>query len=236
MTGEIAVLAGTAATLGLVHTIIGPDHYIPFIALSKARNWGAGRTALITFLCGVGHIFSSVLLGFAGIALGTAVFSLEAIESYRGEIAVWFLIIFGFTYAVWGIHKALRARRHEHAHVHENGEVHTHGHSHISEHSHVHLGNTKSTTPWVLFIIFIFGPCEPLIPLVMYPAAEHHMGVVAMVAGIFGAITIATMLGMVLAAYYGLSKISLPGLERYSHALAGTAILVCGLAVKFLGL
>jgi nickel/cobalt transporter (NicO) family protein len=236
MSNEIAVLAGTAAALGLVHTVIGPDHYVPFIALSKSRGWGAGKTALITFLCGLGHIFSSIILGFAGIALGAAVFSLEAIESYRGEIAVWFLIIFGFTYGVWGLHRALRSKKHEHAHAHGNGELHTHTHSHVMDHSHLHAGKNKSVTPWVLFIIFIFGPCEPLIPLVMYPAAEHNMGAVAMVAGIFGAVTVATMLGMVLGAYYGLSKLSVPGLAKYGHALAGGAILLCGISVKFLGL
>jgi sulfite exporter TauE/SafE len=236
MTGEIAVLAGTAATIGLVHTILGPDHYIPFIALSKARNWGAAKTSLITFLCGLGHILSSIILGFAGIALGTAVFSLEAIEAFRGDIALWFLIIFGFTYCIWGIHKAMRAKKHEHVHIHENGETHSHTHSHVTDHTHVHLDKAKSVTPWVLFIIFVFGPCEPLIPLVMYPAAEHDMGTVATVAGIFGITTITTMLAMVLAAYFGLSKLALPKLERYSHALAGGAILLCGVAVKFLGL
>jgi len=25
---------------------------------------------------------------------------------------------------------------------------------------------------WALFLIFVFGPCEPLIPLIMYPAAK----------------------------------------------------------------
>jgi hypothetical protein len=59
---------------------------------------------------------------------------------------------------------------------------------------------------------------------------------VAMVAGVFGVTTIATMLVIVLAANYGLSKISIPKLERYSHALAGLSILICGAAVKFLGL
>ena len=236
MTSEITVLIGTAATIGLVHTILGPDHYLPFIALSKARKWGVGRTTLVTLLCGLGHILSSVVLGIAGIALGTAIFSIEAIEAFRGEIAVWFLIIFGFTYCVWGIHKALRSRKHAHEHVHQNGEFHSHTHSHIIDHAHVHTDKPKSITPWVLFIIFIFGPCEPLIPLIMYPAAEHNMISVAMVTAVFGLTTIVTMLAMVLAAYYGLSKISIPGLERYSHALAGMAILVCGVAVKFLGL
>jgi nickel/cobalt transporter (NicO) family protein len=236
MTSDIVVLAGTATTLGLVHTVFGPDHYLPFIALSKARNWGVGKTTLITVLCGLGHILSSVILGIAGIALGAAVFSIKAIESFRGEIAVWFLIAFGFTYFVWGIHRALRSRSHEHAHIHQNGEVHSHTHGHITDHSHVHSGKPGSVTPWVLFIIFIFGPCEPLIPLVMYPAAEHNTAAVALVAVIFGAVTITTMVAIVLAAYYGLSKISMPRLERYSHALAGLAILVCGGAVKLLGL
>jgi len=236
VTSELLLLTGTAATIGLVHTVFGPDHYLPFIVLSKARKWGVGKTALITFLCGLGHIGSSVILGFAGIALGAAIFSIKAIESFRGEIAAWFLIAFGFTYFIWGIHRALRARQHEHAHVHENGEEHSHTHSHITDHSHVHSGKSGSMTPWVLFIIFVFGPCEPLIPLVMYPAARHDMMAVVMVTTVFGLTTIATMLAIVLTAYKGLSKISIPKLERYSHALAGLAILVCGMAVKFLGL
>jgi len=236
MTGEMIILAGTAATIGLVHTIFGPDHYLPFIVLSKARKWGVGKTALITFWCGLGHILGSVILGFIGIGIGAAIFSIETIESFRGEIAVWFLIAFGFTYSVWGIHRALRSRQHLHKHLHENGEFHSHTHNHVTDHTHVHSEKSGSLTPWVLFIIFIFGPCEPLIPLIMYPAAEHNMMSVALVATIFGVTTIATMMAIVLASRYGLSKISVPGLERYSHAMAGLSILLCGVAVRFLGL
>ena len=236
MSGEMIILAGTAATIGLVHTVFGPDHYLPFIVLSKARNWGAGKTALITFWCGLGHILGSVALGFIGIAIGAAIFSIEAIESFRGEIAAWFLIAFGFTYAVWGIHRALRSRQHMHQHVHENGELHSHDHSHVTDHTHVHAGKPGSLTPWVLFIVFVFGPCEPLIPLIMYPAAEHDMMSVVLVASIFGVTTILTMMAIVLGAGYGFSKISVPRLERYSHALAGLSILLCGASVKFLGL
>ena len=41
---EIWMLAGTAATLGLVHTVIGPDHYLPFIVIGRARNWKLRKT------------------------------------------------------------------------------------------------------------------------------------------------------------------------------------------------
>jgi len=236
MSNEFVVLAGTAVTIGFVHTILGPDHYLPFIVLSKARQWSSMKTAVITFLCGIGHVLSSVVLGFIGIFLGVAVFKLEAVESFRGELAAWLLIAFGITYFVWGIHRAIRSRPHEHIHLHENSNGHIHSHEHTAGHSHVHDSKSGSLTPWILFIIFIFGPCEPLIPLVMYPAAKGSIITVVMVVSIFGLTTITTMLFVVFASFYGLSNLSLRRFEKYSHALAGLTILLCGGAIKFLGL
>ncbi|MFC1971242.1 sulfite exporter TauE/SafE family protein [Chloroflexota bacterium] len=237
MTNELIILAGTAATIGFIHTILGPDHYLPFIVLSKARHWSILKTSVITFLCGLGHVLSSIILGFAGVALGIALFKLEAIESFRGEIAAWLLLAFGFTYFIWGIHRAIRQRHHEHIHVHQGNEYHKHNHSpHLNDHSHHHNIEVASLTPWVLFTIFVFGPCEPLIPLIMYPAATNNMFSVVIVASIFGLTTIATMLSIVLASSYSLSKLPLRKLERYSHSLAGLAILLSGVAIKFLGL
>jgi nickel/cobalt exporter len=232
----VLVLAGTAATIGFVHTILGPDHYVPFIALSKARGWSAARTLAITAACGAGHVLSSVVLGFVGIAIGVALFRLEAIEAFRGEIAAWFLIAFGFTYFVWGLHRALRRRPHEHEHGHLGGTVHSHEHAHTGEHSPPHASRAGSLTPWVLFLIFIFGPCEPLIPLVMFPAAKGNMLDVAVVASVFGVATIGTMLGVVMAAYRGLSFVRVGGIERYAHALAGLTIFLSGGAITLLGL
>ncbi|UCG91207.1 MAG: sulfite exporter TauE/SafE family protein [candidate division WOR-3 bacterium] len=236
MSSETSVLMVTAATIGFFHTLIGPDHYVPFIVLSKTRGWSSIKTAVITLLCGLGHVLSSIILGFVGIAVGIAIFKLEAIEAFRGDIAGWLLIAFGFTYLIWGIRKAIRNKPHEHPHHHENGAIHSHTHAHIGVHTHVHGAQSANITPWILFIIFVFGPCEPLIPLVMYPAAKGSIISVVIVASIFGLTTIATMLGIVLVSFYGLSKLPIRRLERYSHALAGLAILLCGSAIKFLGL
>lgn len=90
--------------------------------------------------------------------------------------------------------------------------------------------------PWVLFTILVFGPCEPLIPLLMYPAAKHNIGGAVLVATVFGAFTVLTMLAMVLLGVYGLTFLPMNKMERYSHALAGFAILLCGLSIVFLGL
>lgn len=83
---EILVLAGTAATVGLVHTILGPDHYVPFIAMSRARRWPLSKTLFISFLSGLGHVLSSVVLGFLGIGFGIAVSRLENAETVREEL------------------------------------------------------------------------------------------------------------------------------------------------------
>jgi nickel/cobalt exporter len=236
MSGELAVLVGTAASLGFVHTILGPDHYVPFIVLSKARGWTVLKTSIITVLCGVGHVLSSIILGFVGIALGIAVFKLEGIEAFRSDIATWFVMIFGFSYFVWGVHRAIRKNPHRHAHLHIDGTKHSHAHEHSAEHTHLHSSRSASITPWILFIIFVFGPCEPLIPLIMYPAAKGSITDVWIVALVFGGITISTMLGAVLVSYFGLSVIPLRRFERYSHGIAGLAIFMCGAAMKFLGL
>jgi sulfite exporter TauE/SafE len=232
MTSEIPVLYATAASVGFIHTLLGPDHYVPFVAMSRAGRWSLRKTLAITVLCGVGHVLGSVVLGFAGIFLGIAVFRMESLEDVRGDLAGWMLLGFGLVYLAWGLWRAFRGRPHTHVHVHDDGTVHSHLHSHVEDHLHAHEGSrAASLTPWVLFTIFLFGPCEPLIPILMYPASQGHPLHVALVCAVFGAVTIATMTGVVVAARVGLGRFRLPRLERFGHALAGLVLIACGAAV-----
>jgi hypothetical protein len=156
MNHSVGLLAVTAASIGFFHTLLGPDHYVPFIMMSKSGKWSLFKTSWITFLCGLGHIGSSIALGVVGVSLGIAVSKLEAFEAFRGGIAAWFLIAFGLVYLVWGLRKAYRNRPHEHTHEHGDETSHSHEHTHIKGHLHVHK-KEKTVTPWVLFIIFVFG-------------------------------------------------------------------------------
>ena len=231
----VSVLLISAASIGFVHTLIGPDHYLPFVVLARVRKWRLGKTLLVTLACGLGHVLSSVLIGAIGVAAGIALTRLEGVESARGEVASWLLIGFGLAYAVWGLRRGILNRPHSHLHVHEDGHAHAHLHTHSGRHGHLHEGKGQ-VTPWVLFIIFVLGPCEPLIPLLMYPAATHHWAAVVGVTAVFGTTTVLTMLTIVGLLTRGLLMIKTGGLERYSHALAGAIIALSGLAIKFLGL
>ncbi|MBI9073210.1 MAG: sulfite exporter TauE/SafE family protein [Melioribacteraceae bacterium] len=234
---ELNILLITAASVGFFHTLFGPDHYIPFIVMAKARKWSLIKTSWVTFLCGIGHVLGSIVLGFIGIAVGVAIGNIEAIESFRGDIAGWALASFGFVYLIWGIRKAIKNKPHTHFHDHSDGEVHTHEHMHRDEHTHVHEKDSNTNiTPWILFTIFVFGPCEALIPILMYPAANvGTMGVIAVVA-VFALTTILTMMSIVLTASFGLNFLPMGKLDRYSHSLAGAIILISGLSMTVLGL
>lgn len=233
---EIIVLCWTAASIAFVHTALGPDHYLPFVMMASVRKWTRTKTAWITFWCGVGHVMSSVVIGLVGIFIGAELVHLNFIETYRGTWAAWGLIAFGLVYAIWGLRRAYKHKPHKHLHSHQGGVVHSHVHVHAGDHAHAHEAKVKDITPWVLFTIFVLGPCEPLIPIIMYPASKNSVVGFVFVVIIFAVVTIATMLTIVLFATWGISFTRLGKLERYTHALAGAAICLSGLAIVFLGL
>ena len=94
----------------------------------------------------------------------------------------------------------------------------------------------KIFAPWALFIIFVLGPCEPLIPLMMVPAAAGNYIGVAMTVGVFTAVTITTMLGVVMLSSWGLKSVSTNCLQKYSHAFAGGTISLCAFGMLAYGL
>ncbi|MDP8211952.1 MAG: sulfite exporter TauE/SafE family protein [Candidatus Zapsychrus exili] len=237
MSQELIVLLITAASIGFFHTLFGPDHYVPFIVMSKAKKWSYWKTFGITFLCGLGHVGSSIVLGIIGVLFGVALQRLEFFESVRGGWAAWALIAFGLVYTIYGIKQAIKNKPHTHLHFHQDGEPHEHQHTHNGGHVHVHEANEKfNYVPWALFVVFVLGPCEPLIPILMYPALKSSFSAMILVAGVFSLATISTMLGMVLLCSFGISFLPIKRIEKYSHALAGLSILACGCAIQFLGL
>ncbi|MBT5419787.1 MAG: hypothetical protein HOK80_02770, partial [Candidatus Cloacimonetes bacterium] len=188
----------------------------------------------ITFLCGLGHVASSIVLGIVGVSVGIAISKIEMFEAFRGNLAAWAFIVFGFVYLIWGVRQAIRNKPHTHLHIHEDGSKHEHVHSHTQEHSHVH--SKKNVTPWILFTIFVLGPCEPLIPILMYPSAKNSIAGLVLITLIFAAVTIATMMTVVYVASLGYKFVPMKKMERFSHAIAGFIIMFSGLGIQFLGL
>jgi len=232
MQAELEILILTAITIACLHTLTGPDHYVPFIALSKTRGWSFRKTLLWTIACGCGHVWSSVLLALGGAAIGWSLSKISWLENIRGGIAGWVLLLFGIIYGTWGLIRAWQNKPHKHFDTVEDGEIYVYEHRHGQA---VQPKERYKVTPWVMFIIFLLGPCEPMIPLLYFPAAQNSLYGMLVLIAVYTFFTLLTMSVMVILGYYGVSIIKTEKLERYMHALGGLTIFICGAGMLFMG-
>jgi len=213
--GIFWALAGTAAAVGALHSL-APDHWVPFMAVGRARGWSAARTAQVTLLCGFAHVTVSVVLGLLALRLGQGL--LEAFGTRLESVAGILLIGFGLAYGLWGLRRALAGKLHGHAHPHFD---------------HVH--DPSRATVMGLVLLFSVDPCVRLIPLILAAAPLGPAKLVGLIV-IYEVATIATMVAIVLVARSGAVKgLQAPWLDRYGDALAGGLIVVTGIAVAALG-
>jgi len=99
-------------------------------------------------------------------------------------------------------------------------------------HPHAHRHELPAPIlSWGLFLVFVFGPCEALIPLLMYPAAHHDAAGVALVTLVFVIATVSTMLTAVSVSLWGLAKLKVERLTPYADVLAGATLSLCGGAI-----
>lgn len=208
------LLIASAVSVAFFHSL-APDHWLPFVALAKGSRWSMGKLGWISTLAGIGHVASSLLLGLIGLWAGVAIHHLQGTEAWRGNVAVWLLIGFGVAYALWGLKHA----QHPHPHVSVKDAVKAYA----------------ARRAWLLIAILVFGPCEPLIPL-MFLAVQKGLVAVWVTSLVFSVVTIAMIVGQSCLSYAGLHLIQAPWMERYAHVLAGLVIALTGFFVMILGI
>ena len=220
MIPDTFIIAGSAASIGFIHTILGPDHYLPLVAMAKTNGWSGAKTASYTAVCGFSHVLGTILIGLLVFLLGLAFFSIETVQSIRGNFAGWFLLLFGVFYFACGVKWVIRKKKME-----QDNKVLEAKTSFFSR-----------CTPFALFIFFILGPCEPLIPLMSLGTESNEIFSSILLVSAFCGTTVITMLFCVMLFYYGISRFSFfMKLEDYMHAATGLIILLCGSVIQFLG-
>ncbi len=209
----MSALMSLAGMTAVLHTMAGPDHYLPFVMIAKAQKYSWRKATLLTLICGIGHIASALVIALvfnAGISYIASDLQTK-VEDVQSSMAAYALIGFGVAYLAW----ALR-----HRFLKRNQQT-------MQDYS---PATKTGITPWILFIIFVLGSCEALWPVLL---AAQVLGTGAMISAtvVFSLATIATMLVMVTALVFGLNKFRLNFVEKYAHELAGTMIMACGVAM-----
>lgn len=208
--------------------------------MARAQKWSRARTTWITLGCGLGHVGGSILIGavlaFSGMGISKWMSSqFPVLDEFRGSLASWMLMGLGAGLFIWGWVQMMRQRAHSHRHIHEDGSSHDHQHDHSKNHMHAHERGSKKIIPWILFVIFVFGPCESLVPLMLAAWALSGLLGMALVASVFSIATLATILLSVKLLQRGIARISFGFMDRWSTSVAGLSLVLCGAAVRWLG-
>lgn len=232
METEFSILLITAISVSVLHTVSGPDHYIPFIAIGKSKGWKLPRIVMWTAICGSAHVMASVLLALGGVAIGFSLSKIDGLNDVRGGLASWAIFIFGILYFIYGLYGVYKEKRHKHFDVYDDGSVY------VFEHDHKQMTyptNRRKVTPWVLLLIFLLGPCEVLFLLLTYPAVEQSTSNMLILIGVFLTTTVSTMILVVSLMYFGFNFIKTEWLEKYIVPISGLSIAICGIGMVFLG-
>ena len=227
MTRTAVLLFLSSCATAVLHALI-PDHWLPFVLLSRAQRWGERRTAALTGLAGLLHVLVSIAVGGATIALGST--SARGLAERTGQsldfLGGLLLVIFGGLYGTWAHLREARAHGGAPASGQDPPRVHTHGHL-LGHWFHGTLGGAT------LVVIIGISPCALMVP-VLFTAAAHGAAAV-LAAGLgFAICTIGTMVGVTAFALRGMQRFDLPFLTRSGDLLSGMLIAGMGLLVMIL--
>ena len=199
-------LFASAAGLGVLHTLAGPEHYLPFAAIAKARGWTPLRASMAALACGAGHLLSSLAIAAVGVLVGAGVGIFKDVDPIRGDVGKWIFLLFSILYFAYGIFKGISKNRRR---------------------SRGSFTAFDKASFGMLFVVFALGPCEILIPLVMYPASHFDWVAVLFITLAFTISTLATMAACVALLSAGLKSFETEKLELWGEALAGAVLIVC---------
>lgn len=179
--------------------------------IGNAQKWPQAKVMTVTFLAGLGHVLSSIILAVIGIALGMGLLKIKGIVESVSQVGGILLIGFGIFYMLWG----LRHLGEEHLDRFEK--------------------NRSITSTWALIAIFVLGPCESLIPLMFLSTLYGWSGVIAITLS-FSLTTVFMMMAQTFLAYIGIQKVHIEFLHKFSHVIAGGVIALTGVVVMLLGI
>ncbi len=96
----LSTMLATAVAVGVGHTLAGPDHYLPPVAIARSSGWGARRALWFTALAGLLHCAASALIVAAALLLALPVAELVGMQGLRSDATGWLMLGTGLALAL----------------------------------------------------------------------------------------------------------------------------------------
>jgi nickel/cobalt transporter (NicO) family protein len=196
----IQILTGSII-ISLLHAVI-PSHWLPILAIGRKEQWSLTETINVTFLSGLAHVLSTVIIGILLGIIGAELS--EAIKQFTRVIAPSVLVLLGFYFV-------RQHYRHHHFHV-DNKKV---------------SGRPKSKIIFTLIIAMFLSPCMEIEAYFLLAGAQGRWVMVG-IALLYSVITLAGMLLWVRVAYTGLLKAKWHSLEHNAGIITGVTLIITG--------
>ena len=201
-----SILTGSLL-ISLLHAVI-PNHWLPVLPIGKKEGWSLAETSRITFIAGMAHVISTVIIGLLLGLIGSEL--AEHIEDFTRIIGPSILILIGLYFV----------RQH-----------YTHHHFHLQEEQIEK--KSKSSIIWTLVIAMFLSPCME-IEAYFLMAGSKGWYVMAAIAAMYSIITIAGMLIWIRIVYKGLLKLNWHKWEHNAGIITGMVLIITGIISFFI--
>ena len=202
----IQILTGSIL-ISLLHAVI-PNHWLPVLAIGRKEGWSLAETTRITFISGLSHVISTVLIGVLLGLIGEELAS--HLDSFTHVIAPSILILLGFYFI----------RQH-------------YKHHHFQVDKEKIEKKTKRSIITALVIAMFLSPCMEIEAYFLL-AGTKGWQVMALIAIIYSVVTIAGMLVWVRIVYKGLLKLNWHKWEHNAGIITGLTLIITGIITFFI--
>ncbi|MCX7876122.1 MAG: hypothetical protein N2321_08160 [Melioribacteraceae bacterium] len=215
MNAIIQIFIGSVL-LSIVHASI-PNHWLPLVAIGKVEKWNLKETLFVTFITGVSHTISTIVIG---IIVGLIGYQLtETYHFVTHIVAPLVLIVLGLIYFY-------QDYRHSKIDI-------PHEHSHIDVNNLIQKKKTKRAIVTSLSLAMFFSPCIE-VEIYYFTAARIGWLGIAIVSLTYFIVTISGMMLLVYFASKGIEKFKINFFEHREKLISGIILLIVGLLAFFI--
>lgn len=193
--------------ISLLHAVI-PNHWLPVLAIGRKEGWSLAETIRITFIAGMAHVISTIVIGVLLAMIGSE-FATH-IEDFTRIIGPSILLLIGLYFV----------RQH-----------YTHHHFHL-EKKQIER-KSKGAVVGALVIAMFLSPCMEIEAYFLLAGSKGWYFLV-MIAGLYTIITVAGMLVWIRIAYKGLLKLNWHKWEHNAGIITGLVLIITGIISFFI--
>lgn len=203
----LLTLATTGFGVAFLHAAI-PTHWLPFVAIGRARGWTQRQVLFAVALAGGGHVLATTVLG-----VGLAWFGFELDHAFEHAFH------WGVAAVLIGLGAWLAFRK-----PHGAGCDHCHGHP-----EKLVPDATDRAALWGLFLTLTLSPCELFLPVYL-TAVPYGWPGVAWLSAVLAVATLGGMLTLTWLTLRGVARLKWRWLEHPSPRVIGALLCALGVA------